>query len=88
MSIDRVFAQWNRQDSPGCAIAIVDNGKSVLERGYGMANLEHSVPINEGNVDLLELAGVWDEDVSTEPYCALLKTTQACKLWDLRHLCC
>src|SRR5262249_3205967 len=45
-SIDRVFAQWNRADSPGCAIAVVDNGKIVVERGYGMANLEFGVQIN------------------------------------------
>ena len=41
--VDAVFSRWNKT-SPGCAVGVSVNGKSVLERGYGMANLEHDVP--------------------------------------------
>lgn len=44
-AIDALFAQWDRPDSPGCALAVVRNGAVVYERGYGMADLEHAVPI-------------------------------------------
>lgn len=43
--IDAVFAQWDRPDSPGAALAVVRDGEIVFSRGYGMANLEHRVPI-------------------------------------------
>jgi len=43
--VDQIFAAWNRPNSPGCAVGVWRNGKPELMRGYGMANLEHSVPI-------------------------------------------
>jgi CubicO group peptidase (beta-lactamase class C family) len=43
--VDKLFADWNRTDTPGCAVGISRNGGVVYERGYGMANLELSVPI-------------------------------------------
>ena len=41
-SVDAVFARWTAA-SPGCAIGVGVKGKSVLERAYGMADLEHDV---------------------------------------------
>ncbi len=43
--VDQVFAEWDRPDSPGCALAVIQDGKIIYKRGYGMANLEHNVPI-------------------------------------------
>jgi CubicO group peptidase (beta-lactamase class C family) len=43
--VDALFAAWNRADTPGCALAIVRDGKIVYEKGYGSANLEYGVPI-------------------------------------------
>jgi len=43
--IDAIFAEWDRDDSPGCALAIIKDGQIVYARGYGMSNLEHRVPI-------------------------------------------
>jgi CubicO group peptidase (beta-lactamase class C family) len=43
--IDRLFAQWNKPDSPGCALGVVKDRRIVYARGYGMADLEHDVPI-------------------------------------------
>lgn len=39
-----VRAELERQKVPGVGIGIVKNGKVVLARGYGFANLEHQVP--------------------------------------------
>src|SRR2546426_4330335 len=43
--VDKLFAQWDKPDSPGCALAIVKDGRIVHSRGYGMADLEHEVRI-------------------------------------------
>ncbi len=41
---DSAFARWTRQ-TPGCAVGAAQNGKVVLTRGYGMANLETGTPV-------------------------------------------
>jgi CubicO group peptidase (beta-lactamase class C family) len=43
LKIDNVFKSFNDK-TPGCAIAILKNGELVFEKGYGMANLEYSIP--------------------------------------------
>jgi CubicO group peptidase (beta-lactamase class C family) len=43
--VDKLFAQWDRADSPGAAVVIVKGGTVVYQRGYGYANLEHHIPI-------------------------------------------
>ncbi|HEX2523553.1 MAG TPA: serine hydrolase domain-containing protein, partial [Terriglobia bacterium] len=48
--VDRVFAVWDKPDSPGCALGIVQNGKLIYQKGYGRANLEHDVPITPSTV--------------------------------------
>ena len=48
--IDKLFAQWNRSDSPGCSLGVSKNGVLVYERAYGMANLELGVPITPASV--------------------------------------
>lgn len=41
---DSAFARWTRQ-TPGCAVGAAQNGRIVLTRGYGMANLETGTPV-------------------------------------------
>lgn len=42
--VDAIFAQWDRSDSPGCALGVVRDGTLVYRRGYGMANLDYGIP--------------------------------------------
>src|SRR5215213_10901163 len=42
--VDRIFAEWNRPDSPGCAVGVLENGRFIYQRGYGMANLDYDIP--------------------------------------------
>jgi CubicO group peptidase (beta-lactamase class C family) len=42
--VDDVFAAWDSPATPGCALGVVQDGRLVLRRGYGMASLEHHVP--------------------------------------------
>ena len=44
-ALDAVFVQWDRDDSPGCAAGALRNGEFVFRGAYGMANLDHAVPL-------------------------------------------
>lgn len=48
--IDKVFAQWDKPTSPGCALALIQDGSIVYKRGYGMADLDHDIPITSTSV--------------------------------------
>ena len=48
--VDKIFEQWNKPDSPGCALGIYQNGQIVYKRGYGMANLNDDIPITPATV--------------------------------------
>ena len=43
--ITALFAAQDKPDSPGAALAIIQNGEVVLRYCFGLANLEHHVPI-------------------------------------------
>src|SRR5438552_385418 len=49
-SVDKLFAQWDRSDSPGCSLGVSQNGAVVYERGYGMANLEQRIAITPATI--------------------------------------
>ena len=42
---DYIRAEMQAQKIPGVALAVVRDGKIVLARGYGLANVEHQVPV-------------------------------------------
>jgi CubicO group peptidase (beta-lactamase class C family) len=48
--IDRLFATWDRADTPGCALAVMRGGGIVYQRGYGQASLEYDAPITPRTV--------------------------------------
>jgi CubicO group peptidase (beta-lactamase class C family) len=41
-----LLAGFNKPGSPGCAVGVYQNGNVVYEGAYGLANLEHRVPID------------------------------------------
>jgi len=43
--VDAIFEPWNRTDSPGCALAVLQGGRIAYEHGYGMADLSHEAII-------------------------------------------
>jgi len=48
--VDEVFAEWDKPDSPGVALAVVQDGRTLYQRGYGSANLEYGIPITPSSV--------------------------------------
>ena len=47
--IDAVFARFTA-NTPGCAVGLAKDGKTLHTRGYGMANLEYGVPLTDQTV--------------------------------------
>ncbi len=43
--IDLIFKEYDKPDSAGVAIAIMQKGNVVFLKGYGSSNLEHRIPI-------------------------------------------
>jgi CubicO group peptidase (beta-lactamase class C family) len=48
--IDSVFAMYDSRTSPGCATSVVREGQPVFEKGYGMSDLQHGVPITSASI--------------------------------------
>ena len=48
--VDAVFASWDVPGSPGCALAVAQDGALVYSRGYGYANLDYDIPITPQTV--------------------------------------
>jgi len=48
--IDAIFEDLDSTRSPGCAVALMRDGELVYANGYGMANLDHGVPISKSSV--------------------------------------
>jgi CubicO group peptidase (beta-lactamase class C family) len=47
---DSVFRPFDRTDGPGCALGVYRDGAIRYARGYGMASLEHGVPLSPRSV--------------------------------------
>ncbi len=43
--VDKIFSQLDKPDSPGCALAVIKDSQIIYKRGYGMADLDHDIPI-------------------------------------------
>jgi len=48
--VDSIFRAFDRTDSPGCALGVYQDGAIQYARGYGMASLEHGVPLSPRSV--------------------------------------
>src|SRR2546422_8232866 len=60
---DYIKVEMERRHIPGLALAVARNGKIVKVRGYGIANLEHDVPVTPDTV--FELASVSKQFTAT-----------------------
>ncbi len=50
VQVDKLFEKWDRTVSPGCALAVMQDGRVAYKRGYGMADLDHDVTITPATV--------------------------------------
>ena len=49
-AIEDVYRDLDRPDGPGCAVGYARHGELIYARQFGMANLEHNIPINPTTV--------------------------------------
>ncbi len=49
-AVDRVFSAWRDTEGPGCSLSVLQRGRVVYERGYGMSNLETDTPIRPSSI--------------------------------------
>lgn len=47
--VDKIFS-WTKPNEPGCSVAVSQNGKIVVNKAYGSADLERDVPITPNTV--------------------------------------
>lgn len=48
--VDSIFASQQGTDQPGCAVSVVDRGRLVLAKGYGMADLAQGLAIGPHSI--------------------------------------
>lgn len=48
--VDEIFAEFDSSETPGCALGVIRDGEFIYRRGYGMANLEHDIPLSSHSV--------------------------------------
>src|SRR6202451_1550875 len=48
--VDQVFAAYDKADSPGCVLGIIQNGNFIYRKAYGMGILELGVPLSPQSV--------------------------------------
>jgi CubicO group peptidase (beta-lactamase class C family) len=48
--LDALFEPWSQPGTPGVAVAVIQHGKLVFEKGYGLANLEYDIPVTPQTV--------------------------------------
>jgi len=48
--VDKLFAQWDKTTTPGCALAIIKDGEIIYKRGYGMAKLEDKIVMTTSKI--------------------------------------
>ena len=49
-SVDSLLAPYDRPDAPGLALGVIKNGRTLYAKGWGMADLEHKIPITPNSV--------------------------------------
>ncbi len=47
---DKIFAQWDNENSPGCLAFAFQDGEILMSKGYGMADMAWTQPITDDTV--------------------------------------
>jgi CubicO group peptidase (beta-lactamase class C family) len=48
--VDKLFGIIDRNTSPGCAVAVIKDGRILHKAGYGVADLDHDIPITPSTI--------------------------------------
>lgn len=50
LTVDEIFKDYDQDGAPGCAVGVIQQGKYIHAKGYGEANLEHGIAIDQQSV--------------------------------------
>ncbi len=50
--IDSLFSPWTNNEKPGITVAVLNDGKLEYQNSWGLANIEHNLPIESNTVFL------------------------------------
>ena len=48
--VDDFFSHIDSDNAPGCAVGVIEKGEWLHKAGYGLANMEHHVPITSSSI--------------------------------------
>ncbi len=48
--LDSIFSSFNNKNSPGVSVCVIQNGKRIAKKDYGMASIELQVPFSDQTV--------------------------------------
>lgn len=48
--VDAIFDEFATDKGPGCSVGVIQDGQYTLRRSYGMANLQHNIPLDSSSV--------------------------------------
>ncbi len=49
-AVDVIFKDFDHDHTPGCSLGVIRDNEFIYRRGYGMANLEHDIPLSSESV--------------------------------------
>ncbi len=49
-AVDAIFSSYTKPGSPGCSLGVMENGKMIYAKGYGLADLEWNIPNSPSTV--------------------------------------
>lgn len=49
-SIDSILAPWARKSGPGLAALVVDHGRTVYAKGFGLSDVAAKTPIDQNTI--------------------------------------
>lgn len=47
--IEEIFALYDTNEAPGCAVSIFNEGKSIFSKGYGISNLDYGIALSDSS---------------------------------------
>jgi CubicO group peptidase (beta-lactamase class C family) len=50
VQIDNIFSEISSNNSPGCSVGVFRDRSLIFKNGYGLANLEHDIPLSHLSV--------------------------------------
>tara|TARA_R110002096_G_scaffold432240_1_gene648759 strand:- start:183842 stop:185005 length:1164 start_codon:yes stop_codon:yes gene_type:complete len=48
--IDQIFSGIPEKEAPGCSVGVIEKGVIIHRAGYGIANLEHDIPLDDNTI--------------------------------------